>query len=155
MPTYDYECSSCGRSFEASHAISDKPKLACPSCSSADTRKVPSLFYLGGNKSLLSRKGRDRARAEAEARQDLRENYGVENVCPIAARSFGEVYSEIKKSGGHTKEYMQSNTAQNEAKRKEKAREWKRKAILRTPARAREMQARKAAEEQAKRRIVL
>ena len=32
MPTYDYECRSCGKSFEYFQSISDAPKTRCPAC---------------------------------------------------------------------------------------------------------------------------
>ena len=32
MPTYDYECSKCGYTFEAFQKISDDPLTVCPKC---------------------------------------------------------------------------------------------------------------------------
>ena len=32
MPTYEYECTSCGKSFEAFQSMSDPPLTACPTC---------------------------------------------------------------------------------------------------------------------------
>jgi putative FmdB family regulatory protein len=32
MPTYDYECKSCGKIFEAFQNMSDAPLEACPTC---------------------------------------------------------------------------------------------------------------------------
>ncbi len=32
MPTYDYQCESCGHRFEAFHGMSAKPVKACPEC---------------------------------------------------------------------------------------------------------------------------
>jgi putative FmdB family regulatory protein len=32
MPTYEYECRSCGKSFEAFQSMSDAPLSECPSC---------------------------------------------------------------------------------------------------------------------------
>jgi putative FmdB family regulatory protein len=32
MPTYDYECSKCGHSFEAFHSMSAEPIAKCPEC---------------------------------------------------------------------------------------------------------------------------
>ena len=32
MPTYDYECESCGKSFEYFQSISESPKTKCPAC---------------------------------------------------------------------------------------------------------------------------
>lgn len=32
MPTYDYECTKCGHSFELEQKISDPPRERCPEC---------------------------------------------------------------------------------------------------------------------------
>jgi putative FmdB family regulatory protein len=32
MPTYDYECKSCGKTFEAFQSMSDAPLTVCPTC---------------------------------------------------------------------------------------------------------------------------
>jgi putative FmdB family regulatory protein len=32
MPTYEYECKSCGHSFEAFQSMSDAPLTVCPEC---------------------------------------------------------------------------------------------------------------------------
>ena len=32
MPTYEYECQKCGRSFEVFQSIKDAPKRTCPQC---------------------------------------------------------------------------------------------------------------------------
>jgi len=32
MPTYEYECTSCGNNFEAFQSMSDAPLTSCPAC---------------------------------------------------------------------------------------------------------------------------
>jgi putative FmdB family regulatory protein len=32
MPTYDYECTKCGHSFELDQKITDRPREQCPKC---------------------------------------------------------------------------------------------------------------------------
>jgi putative FmdB family regulatory protein len=32
MPTYEYECKTCGHNFEVFHAMSDPPVQNCPEC---------------------------------------------------------------------------------------------------------------------------
>ncbi|MGC8862369.1 MAG: FmdB family zinc ribbon protein [Armatimonadota bacterium] len=32
MPTYDYECTSCGHRFERFQKMSDEPVTVCPEC---------------------------------------------------------------------------------------------------------------------------
>jgi putative FmdB family regulatory protein len=40
MPTYEYECTSCGKSFEAFQSMSDAPLSACPSCGKKVRRRI-------------------------------------------------------------------------------------------------------------------
>ena len=32
MPTYDYECRACGKTFEVFQSMSEAPKKKCPAC---------------------------------------------------------------------------------------------------------------------------
>ena len=32
MPTYDYECQSCGEVFEKFHSMAKRPRVKCPLC---------------------------------------------------------------------------------------------------------------------------
>lgn len=40
MPTYEYECSSCGHTFEAFQSMSDAPLSSCPKCGKAVKRLI-------------------------------------------------------------------------------------------------------------------
>ena len=40
MPTYDYECGSCGHTFEQFQSMTAKPKKKCPECGSSRVRRV-------------------------------------------------------------------------------------------------------------------
>ncbi len=40
MPTYEYECKSCGKTFEAFQTMSDAPLSACPDCGKAVRRLI-------------------------------------------------------------------------------------------------------------------
>jgi putative FmdB family regulatory protein len=44
MPTYDYECTKCGRIFEVFQPMSAKPLKSCPKCKG----KVNRLIGAGG-----------------------------------------------------------------------------------------------------------
>lgn len=39
MPTYDYECESCGDIFEVFHGMTEEPDVSCEKCGSTETRK--------------------------------------------------------------------------------------------------------------------
>lgn len=150
MPTYDYECSSCGLTFEVFHGSAEKPKVKCCSCKQAAC-KIPSGFYLGGKASSVQ----PDSSHQRDIQADLRENYGVEQVRPFQGKSVSEVYKEIKQMGSSVKEQMAAKREANQKATKAKQTEWKKGALKRTPARRIEMAKRKAAERAAKRRIVL
>ena len=40
MPTYEYECTKCGHTFEALQNMSDKPISRCPKCKSSVRRLI-------------------------------------------------------------------------------------------------------------------
>lgn len=40
MPTYDYECDSCGHSFELFQSISEPVKKKCPDCGKPKLRRL-------------------------------------------------------------------------------------------------------------------
>lgn len=40
MPTYDYECRTCGFRFEVFHNMSDESRHACPECG-GESKRVP------------------------------------------------------------------------------------------------------------------
>ena len=44
MPTYDYECTSCGHTFEVSQKMTDAPLSKCPKCG----KKIKRLIGGGG-----------------------------------------------------------------------------------------------------------
>ncbi len=61
MPSYDYECKSCGHSFEEFQSMSEAPLLKCPSCGKRSLRRLigggmgiifkGSGFYVNDNRS--------------------------------------------------------------------------------------------------------
>ncbi len=60
MPTYDYECTQCGHTFEAFQNMSDEPLKKCPECGKKVRRLIGggvgiifkgSGFYVTDNKS--------------------------------------------------------------------------------------------------------
>jgi len=59
MPTYEYECESCGHKFEQRQAMTDRPLTECPACRGKVRRLV------GGGAGFIvkgtghSRKGQD------------------------------------------------------------------------------------------------
>jgi putative FmdB family regulatory protein len=73
MPTYEYECASCGTDFDLFQSMSDAPLKVCPTCGNAVRRKINggmgvifkgSGFYSNDNKkSSAPRGGADKGEA--------------------------------------------------------------------------------------------
>lgn len=53
MPLYEYECSACGNRFETL-VNSSNTETACPSCNSADVKKLLSVFAAGSSGSTAT-----------------------------------------------------------------------------------------------------
>ena len=54
MPTYEYECESCGHRFEKRQSMSDKPLKTCPKCGQPVRRLIGAgagLIFKGGGSS--------------------------------------------------------------------------------------------------------
>lgn len=63
MPTYEYECRSCGADFDVFQSMSDAPLTVCPSCGQSVRRKINggtgiifkgSGFYVNDNRKSSS-----------------------------------------------------------------------------------------------------
>lgn len=74
MPTYEYECTSCGSGFDVFQSMSDAPLSVCPSCGKALRRKINggsgvifkgSGFYVNDSKKASSASG-EKAPAKAD-----------------------------------------------------------------------------------------
>jgi len=50
MPSYDYECTRCGHSFETFQMMSEEPLKVCPSCEEAALRRL-----IGGGTGIIFR----------------------------------------------------------------------------------------------------
>jgi len=53
MPTYEYFCESCGRTFEKLQQMSDKPLKSCPQCG----KKVKRLIGAGAGVIISAKSG--------------------------------------------------------------------------------------------------
>lgn len=64
MPTYEYECRSCGRTFERRQPMSDAPLRECPDCG-GDIRRLVS-----GGAGFIIRSGHPSGRGKKECHRD-------------------------------------------------------------------------------------
>jgi len=155
MPFYDYGCENCEAEFETFHSIQEKPKVKCPECGSIRTRKLVSGFGIIVRSTGAKRRVLDHVRRESDAKQDLLENFGVENVQPVDGSSFSDVYNDIKSRGTSVRDQMQQEKEQKETQRRAKRKEWAKAANKRAPKRHKVKQEKKAQEAAQKRAIRL
>jgi len=150
MAFYDYRCVKCDKVFEVSHGMTESPEVKCPECG-FESVKVPSVcgIVVRGGASHM----RDSVIRQTDAKQDLIENYGVENVTPLGGQNFDSVYKDIKSQGTMVKDQMQEKMERNEAKKRVERREWARKAHKRVGARTRKAEEMKKKEAAKKRAI--
>ncbi|MEK6674169.1 MAG: FmdB family zinc ribbon protein [Planctomycetota bacterium] len=55
MPTYDYECTQCGKVFELFQSMKDKPKKAIATDCKKCKNKAPVVRRIGGGAGILFR----------------------------------------------------------------------------------------------------
>jgi putative FmdB family regulatory protein len=87
MPTYEYECRSCGKSFDAFQSMSDAPLTDCPQCGERVKRRIhggTGLIFKGSgfykNDSKKS-EGKKPAPDSGEASKPACENCAASPVC--------------------------------------------------------------------------
>jgi len=125
MPNYDFSCLACDTEFEAFRLLNSQDPVICPKCKSSKTKKQISCCHFIIHSSAIVRKITDSRKREREAKADLAENYGVENLSPLGrGNSMEKVYKEIKKQGTFVKDKMQQQTILSAAKTRKKQREW-------------------------------
>jgi hypothetical protein len=134
--------------------MSERPALSCPKCGKP-SRKVPSLFAMKKGSTVAGRMALDVMKKEREARASLSRDYGVEKIAPLRGQTISDVHRDVKSRGNFVREEMSRNGEETAKKNLAKRREWAVKANRRAAKRGREMQQRKAAENCAKRRIVV
>lgn len=69
MPTYEYECRSCGAGFDVFQSMADAPLTVCPSCGQSVRRKINGgtgiIFKGSGFYKNDSRKSTSTAKSES------------------------------------------------------------------------------------------
>jgi len=155
MPFYDYACKKCNAEFETFHTIADTTSQKCPNCGSVRTRKMVSACTFTVRNTGRRVRVMDGFKKEQDARADLAQNHGVENVTPLRGQSVLDVYNDVKGRGHSVRDQMQKEREVNAAKSLVKRREWARKANQRVEKRTMEAKERKAKEKAAKEAIRL
>jgi putative FmdB family regulatory protein len=103
MPTYEYECKSCGHTFETFQAMSDDPLRNCPKCGKEVRRLINggSGVIFKGSGFYVTDKGKALAGGKAKAPKDSDASSAGADKTP-AASSTGA--SAGKGSGGNAGE---------------------------------------------------
>ena len=102
MPTYDYECTKCGHTFEAVQSMRDKHLTKCPTCAGKVKRLVGTgagvIFKGGGFYQTDYRSSAYRS----EAKADQNKPAAAETPAATTAKSCGATTS-AKPSGSGSK----------------------------------------------------
>jgi len=155
MPFYDYVCRDCGSEHEENHSMTASPVIGCRKCGSKNTFKAVRACGIIARSTGTQRRFEDARKTQTEQRQDLRENYGVENVTPVLGNSLASVYNDVKSQGSLVKDEMQAKRESNAAAVKAKQRAWTEKAHKRVGARTKFVNKLKAEAKQKKNAISL
>ncbi len=61
MPTFEFECMSCGKKFELLVGVGREKAFACPVCGCGELKRLITAFRIGGS----SKKGEDAGSARS------------------------------------------------------------------------------------------
>jgi len=155
MPRYDYVCKDCGDEHEETHGMTASPVVKCHKCGSSSMVKAIRACGIITRDTGSRARFADAQKKEASQRQDLRENYGVENVTPVGGNTFSTAYNDVKAQGTKVRDEMQARRSTNATAVKKKQREWGVKSRARVAERTRIANDKKAEEAQKKRAVKL
>jgi len=132
----------------------ESPSVSCEKCGSPSKKMVSACGILVHNTHARGRVMSHISRTN-DSRQDLAENFGVENVTPVGGNTMSDVYNDVKRRGLEVREQMQKKREDSENARVRKAKEWRRAGMRRAPERTKVYLDKKAKEKAAKRAITL
>ncbi|MDR1175402.1 MAG: zinc ribbon domain-containing protein [Treponema sp.] len=92
MPTYGYECKSCGHSFDVFQNMSDEPLKTCPRCGK-DVRRLingGTGIIFKGSGFYVTDKGKAKPAAGAPKEKEKTETPKTENSSPAAPAAAAE-----------------------------------------------------------------
>ena len=94
MPTYEYECKSCGHNFDAFQNIKDEPLKTCPECGKEIRRIInggTGVIFKGGGFYVTDKSGsssRSKGKTADSAQTTETKTAGTESSpCPSCAKS--------------------------------------------------------------------
>ena len=108
MPTHEYECNSCGHSFEAFQSMSDAPISDCPECGKNIRRLINggsgvifkgSGFYVNDKNKDGSKKHPSKPAEKAAEKTEGGEAKTACAACPASAAAGGACPATAKAAG--------------------------------------------------------
>jgi len=91
MPTYEYECKSCGHTFDAFQSMTDEPLKTCPECGQAIRRLInggTGVIFKGGGFYVNDKSRSGGKAAKSSKSTDTAKTGGSEAAsCPGCAKS--------------------------------------------------------------------
>ena len=92
MPTYGYECKSCGYTFDAFQSMSDEPLKTCPKCGREIRRLInggTGIIFKGNGFYVTDKNGKGgRSKAGDSSKTTETKTAGIESApCPGCAKS--------------------------------------------------------------------
>ena len=112
MPTYDYECTECGRIEEHIHGITVDPQIKCGECKSAMKKKFtpPQFIMKGGTEAINWREKRHRMNQRDIVGKKERERYGTgprikPNIAGVETGSWSDAQKMAKEAGMNHESY--------------------------------------------------
>ena len=155
MPAYDYRCKDCELTFEIRHSFKETPIIICPKCQSRSTNKVPALVGLVVHSGRSNRmdQAHDQVKRNLDMKEEMRRDMGIEKITPLRGSNMKQIYDDAKAQSAFIKESMAAQKEQRAKETRAKSKEWTRKALMRTPQRAKIKADYKAAEQAKKRAI--
>ena len=106
MPTYEYECRSCGHTFEALQSMNDKPLSRCPKCKSSLRRVINGgmgvIFKGSGFYSTDNKKGSALTPSGNGGSKEKATEGSSEKASTAADKTSADKTSADKTSAAHT-----------------------------------------------------
>ena len=124
MPTYDYECKSCGYNFEFFQSIMDPPLTKCPQCGKAVRRLIGggtgiifkgSGFYVTDNRGSNGKKA-GAGKSESKNESSKTDGSGADGSKADGSGADGSKAASSKAEGSSSATASESTTSSGKSK---------------------------------------
>ncbi|MDY7026870.1 MAG: FmdB family zinc ribbon protein [Spirochaetota bacterium] len=90
MPTYDYECTECGHTFEYFQSMSDEPLSVCPNCGGKVKRLIGGgmgIIFKGSGFYVTDNRGKSSSKESSEKKADASKSTASKSSADSAVKS--------------------------------------------------------------------